>query len=321
MFDIITIGSAVLDIYAMSDKLILTKDLLGVAPSTKSEISQGFFTCGGGATNTAVTFSKLELKTGCLSLVGDDHLNYFIKKSLKKFGVNRRLLIVDPKSTTDYSIILVANDGTRSVLVDRGEYDLQEKHIPWSKIKKTKWFYISSLSGNINLLEKLIGFAKENNIKIALNPGNRELKKRQILIPLLQHVDFLLLNRMEAQDLTKLNFDDKNFWSQLKSYGAKISSVTNGRDGAYVFENEQIYYSPILNIHAVDETGAGDAFGSAFTAALIYGLSSQEALLWGVRNSASVVSALGAKNNILTLKEIKQKKLCFPNQKKTKKQK
>jgi sugar/nucleoside kinase (ribokinase family) len=126
---------------------------------------------------------------------------------------------------------------------------------------------------------------------------------------------------MEAQDLTQLNFDNKNFWPKLQSYGAKISSVTNGRDGAYVFENEQIYYSPILNIHAVDETGAGDAFGSAFTAALIYGLSSQEALLWGVRNSASVVSELGAKNNILTLKEIKQKKLCFPNQKKTKKQK
>jgi sugar/nucleoside kinase (ribokinase family) len=321
MFDIITIGGAILDIYAMSDNLILTKDILGVRPSTKNEINKGFFTCGGGATNAAVTFSKLELKTGCLALVGDDHLNYFIKRSLKKFGVNRRLLVVDPKSTTDYSIILVAHDGTRSVLVNRGQYDLQEKHIPWSKIQKTKWFYISSLSGNIDLLEKLIGFAKENNIKIALNPGNRELKKRRILIPLLQHVDFLLLNRMEAEDLTQLNFDDKNFWPKLRSYKTKILAVTNGRDGAYVSGNEQIYYSPILNVHAVDETGAGDAFGSAFTGALIYGLKPEEALLWGVRNSASVVSQLGAKNNILTLQQIKQKKLCFQNHKKTKKQK
>jgi sugar/nucleoside kinase (ribokinase family) len=315
MFDIITIGGAILDIYAMSDSLILNKNILGVRPSTKNDISQGFFTCGGGATNAAVTFSRLELKTGCLSLVGDDHLNYFIKKSLKEFGVNRRLLVVDPKSTTDYSVILVANDGTRSVLVNRGKYDLQEKHIPWQKIKKTKWFYISSLSGNINLLEKLIGFAKENNIKIALNPGNRELKNRDVLIPLLQHIDFLLLNREESEFLTQVSFGNDKFWQKLRSYGSKISSVTNGRDGAYVSSNKEIYYSPILNVHAVDETGAGDAFGSAFTGALLYGLKPEEALLWGVRNSASVVSELGAKNRILTLKEIKQKKYASKTQK------
>lgn len=316
MFDVITIGGAILDIYAMSEGLILTKDLLGVRPSSKNDINKGFFTCGGGATNAAATFAKMELKTACLSLIGDDHLNYFIKKSLKKFGVNRRLLIVDPKSTTDYSIILVAHDGTRSVLVNRGTYDLQERHVPWRKIKNTKWFYISSLSGNINLLEKLIGFAKDNNIKVALNPGNRELKQRQILLPLLQHVDFLLLNREESENLTQLSFDNKTFWQKLTSYGAKISAVTNGRDGAYVYENEQIYYSPILNVHAVDETGAGDAFGSGFLSGIIHGLSAKEALLWGVRNSASVVSELGAKNRILNLKEIKQKKLCFPNPKK-----
>lgn len=319
MFDVITIGGAVLDIYAMSDNLILTKDILGVRPSTKNEISKGFFTCGGGATNAAATFAKLKLNTACLSLIGDDHLNYFIKKSLKKFGVNRRLLIVDPKSTTDYSIILVAKDGTRSVLVNRGTYDLQERHIPWKKIKNTKWLYISSLSGNINLLEKLIGFAKENNIKIALNPGNRELNQRNILIPLLQHVDFLLLNREESENLTRLSFDDNRFWDKITSYCPALVSITNGRDGAYVYDNEQIYYSPILNVHAVDETGAGDAYGSGFVAGLIHGLDSKDALLWGVRNSASVVSELGSKNRILTLKEIKNKKICFPNQKKLKK--
>lgn len=294
MYDVISIGSATLDVFVMSDSFILTKDVFGVRPSTKNEISQGFFTCGGGATNTAVSFKRLGLKTGCLSLIGNDYINHYIKNSLKQEGVDRSLIVKDPKSTTDYSIILVAADGTRSVLVNRGKYDLQEKHIPWSKIKNTKWFYITSLSGNIDLLEKIIGYALENDIKIALNPGGRELAKRKQLIPLLQHVDFLLVNKEEAESLGPT----------VTACKTPIIAVTDGKNGAFVYCNEQIFYSPIINVQAVDETGAGDAFGSAFTAAIIYQKPIETALSWAINNSASVVSFLGTKPGLLSLKQI-----------------
>ena len=305
MYDVITIGGATVDIYAMSDSLQIKDGIFGVPISSKSEISSGFITCGGGATNAAVTFKKLGLKTSCLTLIGNDYFHHFIKNSLKKEGVDRRLMIKDPKSTTDYSIILVSQDGRRSVLVNRGKYDLEEKHIPWKKIVNTKWFYISSLSGNINLLEKIVGFAKENKIKIALNPGGRELAKRDQLIHLLRHVDFLSLNKEEAEMLCKKTFENKSFWPTITSYKPKIIAITNGRDGAYIHYNEQIFYSPIIKVKTVDETGAGDAFGSAFTAGIIHGIAPKDSLVWGIRNAASVVSYLGAKNKILTLKEIR----------------
>lgn len=305
MYDVITIGGATVDIYAMSDSLKIKNDIFGVPISSKNEISSGFITCGGGATNAAVTFKKLGLKTACLTLIGDDYFHYYIKNSLKKEGIDRRLIIKDQKSTTDYSIILVNQDGRRSVLVNRGKYDLEEKHIPWKKIINTKWFYISSLSGNVNLLEKIIGFAKENGIKVAINPGGREISKRNQLVNLLEHVDLLCLNKEEAEILCKKEFDNNQFWPTISSYKSKIIAITNGRDGAYIYKNEQIFYSPIIKVKTVDETGAGDAFGSAFTAGLIYEIDPKEALLWGIKNSASVVSYLGAKNKILSLKEIK----------------
>jgi sugar/nucleoside kinase (ribokinase family) len=90
---------------------------------------------------------------------------------------------------------------------------------------------------------------------------------------------------------------------RLKSFSPLVA-VTNGHLGAKIISSESTYYSPIINTNPVDETGAGDAFGSAFVAALIYNYSLPEALDWAIKNSASVVSALGAKSGILTLKQI-----------------
>lgn len=307
MLDVVTIGAATIDIFVKSKQFIVNNNLLSLEYCSKNEINESLIASGGGATNSAVSFSRLGLKSACLSLIGDDHLDKYIIDDLKKESVVTNLLIKNKNDTTDFSIILVAPIGGRSILTNRGSTRLEEKYLNWNKISKTKWFYITSLEGNLDLLEKLIGFAKENNIKIALNPGNRELSQRRKLLPLLKLVDFLFLNKTEAETLTDLNFDDKNFWTRLISLSKAIISVTNGHDGAFVFADGKHYFSPAMNPKPVDETGAGDSFGSTFVSALMYNHSPQEALFWAIKNSASVVSRLGAKPGLLTLKQISKK--------------
>lgn len=304
MFDVISIGTATVDIIAKSESLIVKDDFLSIPYSSKSEISDGLICSGGGATNSSSSFSRLGLRSACVSLIGNDPISSYVFNDLKKYYVDNFFLVqkIEP---TDYSIILVAPDGGRSVLTNRGDSRLEEENIDWDRLKETKWFYITSLEGNIDLLEKLIGFAKDFNIKIALNPGNRELKQKDRLLPLLKFVDFFLLNETEAEIFTEIGMNDPNFWTKLSSCGAKIIAVTKGREGAHVLFGEENYYSPILNVKPVDELGAGDAFGSAFVAGLIYDLPPKDALFWGIRNSASVVSKLGAKAGLLTLEEIK----------------
>ena len=306
MFDVISIGAAIVDIFVKSDEFILDNNLLSLEASSKNEITQSLITSGGGATNSTVSFSRLGLKSIPVSLIGTDHLNPFITDDLKTNKISPNLLIKDSTNPTDFSVILVAPDGSRSVLTNRGNSRLEEAQINWTKLTKTKWFYITSLEGNLDLLEKLIGFAKENNIKIALNPGNRELAKPKKIIPLLKFVDFLLLNKTEGEMLTELDFDDDKFWPKILSYGSQITAITDSRNGAYVITPQSHLFSPIVKVKPVDETGAGDAFGSAFVAALIHKLDSQEALFWGIKNSASVVTKLGAKSGLLTLKLIKK---------------
>ena len=304
MLDVISIGAATIDIFVKSKEFIVDKNLLSLKYSSKNEISQSLICSGGGATNSATSFARLGLKSAVLSLLGDDHLSNYIIDDLKKESVDINFLIKNKKDTTDFSVILVAPDGSRSILTNRGLTRLEEKNLKWSKIPKTKWVYITSLEGNLDLLEKIIGFAKENNIKIALNPGNRELSQRKKLLPLLKLIDFLLLNKTESEILVNLDIDDKNFWSQLVSLSPSIVSVTNGHDGAFVFAEGKHYFSPIVNVKPIDETGAGDAFGSTFIAALIHDQPIQTALHWAIKNSASVVSALGAKTALLRFKQI-----------------
>lgn len=302
MFDVISIGASIVDIFVKSDNLLESPRLLSLKRSTKNEISKCLICSGGGAINSATAFSKLNLKSAIISLIGQDPLSEYIKKDLINENINTDFIVDNKNDDTDFSIVLVASDGTRSILTNRGHTHLERKHIPWEKLK-TKWFYITGLEGNIGLLEELIGFAKENNIKVSLNPGMRELKQRRQLIPLLKHLDFLLLNRQEAEILADANHKNISFWEKLRKFSPLVA-ITNGHLGAKILTPNDSYYSPIINVHPVDETGAGDAFGSTFVAGLIYGHSLPECLSWAIRNSAAEVSALGAKKGILKFDDL-----------------
>jgi ribokinase len=303
MFDVISIGAATVDIFVKSNQFKVDGQTMSLDYSSKNEIEQSLITSGGGATNSSVSFSRLGLKSACLSLISTDPLSEYITADLKTNQVDSSLLISEKSNSTDFSVILVSTDGGRTIFTARGDSRLENKHFHWSKLK-SKWLYITSLEGNLDLLEKIIGYAKENDIKICLNPGNRELSQPKILKPLLKHLDFLLLNKTEAQTLVDRPYSDPHFWTHLKSFGSSIIAVTKGREGAHVLSPSGDYFCPIINTRPVDETGAGDAFGSTFVSALIHSMSVDQALHWGIKNSASVVSYLGAKPGLLTLKQI-----------------
>lgn len=50
----------------------------------------------------------------------------------------------------------------------------------------------------------------------------------------------------------------------------------------------------------LQKTGAGDAYASALSAALIYGKDLPEAMRWGACNGAAVVESLGPEDGLLS---------------------
>jgi len=318
MFDVITIGSAFRDVYVFSKKFKVLRDTRAItgevesfAFGTKIELDDILFEIGGGATNTAYTFARQGLRVACLSRIGDDGAGNEVRRFLKKSKI-ADLLVVDKKQRTAHSVIFLANTGERTILVYRGAaHDFKTSDINFQKIKNTKWLYITSLAGNTALLEKIVRFAKSNNIKIALNPGKKEIRTgHRRVANIFKNVDILLLNREEAAEVTgRVYSDDKGIIKDLHRISGGITVVTEGEQGSLVALNNELFRVIIKPVNAVDTTGAGDAFGSGFLAGYLKNKGNiNKAIEFGCLNSASVVQIIGAKHGLLPQKSKKVKK-------------
>jgi len=311
MFDVISIGSAFLDVFIKSPDLkILKTDAVFtgtaiIAPyGAKAEVEELVLTTGGGGTNTAVGFSRLGLKASVLSRCGWDFAGRLVREDLKKEKVDDSLLIQLEGEDTDYSTILVGPDGGRTILVYRGGTRLEEDLIDFSRLK-TKWFYISSLEGNTGLLKKLVNFAKKNKIKVALNPGRREIGKKEKLLPILKKVDVLIINREEAGKLTGISMIEHEIFPKMCLLSGGIVVITEGKKGAHVcVPKKGRLVIDGFKVKMIEATGAGDGFGCGFVAGLIKGWELEEALKLGIANGAAAVTEIGAKKGLLKGKKV-----------------
>jgi len=305
-YDVITIGSAVKDVYVNSAKFIVEKHktsekacfILG----DKIEIEEPTFSTGGGATNAAATFAHLGLKVACIAKIAKDQTGESIKTDLHKHGVYTNLIVESKTGSSGYSTLLTTASGQRTAIIYRGvSKELKAKEINWKQIK-TKWFYITSLGGDLNLLKKIINFAIKNDIKIAWNPGSEEIKQGITKIkPFLKQIEVISLNKEEAAKLTRLEQSDlKAILAKLSRMTARTLVITDGENGTYAIKNNDCFKANPTPVEPINTTGSGDALGSAFTTGMIeYEENVILSLQLGTLNAESVIQKIGAKNGIL----------------------
>ncbi len=299
-FDIVSIGNATIDAFICVDGKVKEGNLL-LPVGSKKEIQSIFYSTGGGATNTAVGFKRLGLKTGILAAVGNDPGGKIVLRELKKEGISTRLISRLQNYETAYSAILTGFGHDRIILVYGGaiRHLGEERQVHWSWLSQTKWMHITSFHAKLEIMKKILGFAEKKGISVSFNPGMSEislgLKK---IIPLLKKVDILLLNRKEAKILTK----EKNVKKQLQKLQeiVPLVVVTEDKKGAHAFDGSFYYYKPALNAKIADTTGAGDAFHAGFVSQIVKGRSVEKALNAGTANATSTIMHFGAKNKLLT---------------------
>ncbi|MFH1900268.1 MAG: carbohydrate kinase family protein [Patescibacteria group bacterium] len=305
-YDIISIGSAVRDIFIKSKDLRCQGKICHPFEpkniGNKITVKEMYFDIGGGGSNSAATFSNMGLKTALLSQIANDLPGKEIIRTMEKFKVDTSLINVKKNEETGYSVIFISGAGDRTALIFRGASDFKK-----FKLKKTRldarWFFITSLNGNIQLLEQLFKAAGKNNIKIAWNPGNAELYYGHVkLKKLLQNTNFLLLNLKEAKLLAKSKSNNiKTLFDKLNKFAPKATiCITAGKKGAWVKNQSQILFAKILDKKVINATGAGDAFGSGFISGIIlYNNDISKSLQLAMLNSNSVVAKMGAKHGLL----------------------
>lgn len=112
-YDIITFGSATLDVFMQSDKLqvlesdkFATKKGICVPLGSKLHIKDVGFYMGGCGTNSAVTFGRQGLKTAYFGAIGKDVGGEQVKKVLKNNKVSLDLIEESNKYPTAFSVVL-----------------------------------------------------------------------------------------------------------------------------------------------------------------------------------------------------------------------
>lgn len=298
MFDVITIGSATRDVF-LKGKFPATTDKLSFDLGSKNEVDDIFFFTGGGATNAAVTFSNLGLNVACISRIGNDPGGKAVLEDLKKFGISQQFIVKTIDSYTAYSIIISTENG-RVALVHRGTSEnFKQSNIPCNRIN-SKWFYVTSLSGNTKVLKTIFDCAEGKKIRVAWNPGSGEIKLGLgSLKSFLAKVGVLILNLDEAKELTGLK-KTKEIFEKLDSLTDGIVVITNGMKGVEVCSSKTCYRANAMGGKAVESTGAGDAFGSGFVSGLIFKNEINYAIQLATANASSVVAKIGAKNGLMT---------------------
>ena len=329
-FDVVTIGSTTRDITFCTDELkvidnpkdLLRQKLAAFEYGAKISVKTIDMNLGGGAANTAISLARLGLKTGVISKVGQDDIGKSILNNLHDEHVGINLMQIDLKEPTAFSFI-VACEKTheRTIFTYRGAST--KLRLAYADLKniKTKWFYISALSGKhwLNNLSVVFKKARLNSTKVAWNPGSPQLASGAIkLQKFIQKTEVLILNKDEALELvlsdkgykhkkrTYLN-NIKNLLPLIHTYGAKITVITDGKKGAWSYDGRRSYFTEAKGKKGLDLTGVGDAFGSSFVAGLIRFKSTTKAMKVAAINAGSVCVKKGAQNGLLTWKEMQKK--------------
>jgi len=302
---ILTIGAAVQDVFLShspefkpvsdktADELFLKIDL-----GSKNDVNNINFSTGGGATNAAVTFARQGLEVQFMGTIAHDPAGAAVLADMDKEGIDTTYISYSEKYCTGYSVVLLASNGERTFLTYRGastHYDIKNFDLDDIQVD---WLYITSMAGNVEIVDKIFRQAKANNIKIFYNPGKDELKKPEKLKSLLEDVDILSVNRDEAQLIVD-GHDLEEIVRHLLHY-VPIVIVSDGPNGVMASDGKTIVRAGMYeDVKVIDRSGSGDAFGSGFLSQWSIGKTLKDSIVFASANSTSVVTKIGAKTGIL----------------------
>jgi sugar/nucleoside kinase (ribokinase family) len=255
--------------------------------------------------------------------VGRDWVGKEIIAFLREKGLNTSLVTFNKLLPTGFSVIITAaQDREHTIFTYKGATTQLRISTDLHQVK-TDWFYLSPLSIKNWVPEVKLVFdevarhqerTNKHRIKLGWNPGKRQLQDMKRVSKYLSLVDVLFINRDEAIELSLNLFGRKvqrrrlnqgrYLLDTLKTTGIKNLVITAGAKGVYGLDQDgKYYYKPNKPIKKIADTvGAGDSFASGFLAAFHRYGDFERALTLGSRNSASVITRIGAQNGLLKVK-------------------
>ena len=255
----------------------------------------------GNSANAAVAATRLGLSSALMATIGEDYDGERIIEAFSKEGLDTRYLSRAPGKATNHHYVLWY-ESERTILVKPEPYDYS---FP-ADLVPPKAIYLSSMgeAGAPYYADIAAYLARNPDIFFTFQPGTFQMQLgKEALAAIYARADLLVVNKEEASRiLTVADTQIPDLIKALASLGPKRVIITDNRNGAYAYDGSKTFHVPMYpDVRPpFERTGAGDAFSSTITAAIVLGKSFEEALLWGPVNSMSVVQEVGAQKGLLS---------------------
>lgn len=278
---------------------------------------------GGAPANVAATIAKLGGNAYFCGKVGDDAFGHFLKQTLLNAGVCTEQLILDPHAPTTLAFVSREMDGERDFIFNRGADELlriEDLHL--QKLMAMDIIHFGSatalLSGPFSkTYEQLMQTLRLQNHFISFDPNYRAnlwkgdterfIEKCE---PFIEAAHFIKMSDEELLLLARTdNFDKALEW--ITQFENKAIAITQGAAGTIFIQNGFMTMIPSIPVHAIDATGAGDAF----VGAVLYKLATRDSnelsqtewisvIEFANRVGAKVCEKVGAIEALPTLEDI-----------------
>ncbi len=273
MVKIVVVGSLITDIDFYSSRLPVTGE---------TALGESFaFGLGGKGNNQATAASRSGAEVVMIGRVGNDSFGQSFFERYRAEGMTTRYLgMSETASTGAADIEIETGTGQNRIIVVKGANDeLSAEDVRAASHEfETCGAVLTQLESRIEAVAEAKALALRYGKIIVLNPAPFQ----KIPDDLFNGIDYLTPNETEAEFFTGVPVEDpvsaKTAAERLLKKGVKNVIITLGSQGAYYYNgrDEDLIAPP--PVHAIDTTGAGDAFNGGLTVALAEGLPIRTAL-------------------------------------------
>ena len=266
---------------------------------------------GGSAANSVVALSQLGGTAFYSCKVANDEDGSFFIEELKANHIDSNLFDANlEEGITGKCLVMVLPSAERTmntflgITTNFSVSQLREQALKNSAYLFIEGYLISSESGQ-EAMKKAKKIARENGVKTSLTFSDSAMVKyfRDPMIEVIDDgVDFLFCNEEEAQLYTEASTLE-GAKEELKKV-AKHFAITQGENGAMIWDGESFINIAPYEIDAVDTTGAGDMFSGVFLYAITNGHGYATAGKLASMASSKVVGQFGSRLTTFELQKI-----------------
>ena len=252
---------------------------------------------GGKGANQSIALVKAGVMVQHIGRISDS--DEWICKKFQEYGVGAYCLqLVD--EPTGHAIIQVSDAGENSILLYGGANQSNSLNNLAEYISNGESGDWLLLQNECNLTAEALALAKKQEMTVAFNPAPMTDDVRDLP---LEHVDYLIVNEIEAEGL--LNAADisadqpEKLLEQLHARYPTLKIVLTLGDKGVMYKDANTMISvKAQKVQAIDSTAAGDTFIGYFIQQSMSGASIQTALEMASKASAITVQTLGASESI-----------------------